>query len=90
MSNTELNVFVPNGESRTDTAILLVGTADEHGIDQHEIVATDGGFYISDRLADVAFEEAPEADVDADADADAEDKAEAEPAKSTRRSSKKN
>jgi hypothetical protein len=45
--------FVPNGESRRDTAIILIGTAQEHGLDDStEVVAANGGFYISDALAD--------------------------------------
>jgi len=49
--------FVPNGESRRETAILLVGTADEYGIDQRSIRSVSGGFYISEELADVLFAE---------------------------------
>lgn len=50
---TQGMVFVPNGESRQQTAILLVGTADEFTVPQREIKATTGGFYISQRLADI-------------------------------------
>ena len=49
--------FVPDGASRTDTAILLVGTATEFGISQRDIRATTGGFYISAALADVIYSE---------------------------------
>ena len=56
-----LTAFVPNGDSRQETAILLVGTASEYGIDQREIRATSGGFYISDRLADLLVDEDSEA-----------------------------
>lgn len=44
------DVFVPDGDSRKDTAIVLVGTADEHGIDQRLIRAVQGGFYIPAEL----------------------------------------
>lgn len=50
--------FVPNGYSRKETAILLVGTADEYGIDQRAIRAVLGGFFVSDELADVLGEDA--------------------------------
>ena len=52
--------FVPNGESRKETAVLLVGTAAEYGIDQRAIRATSGGFYISDELADLLYDESAE------------------------------
>lgn len=39
--------------SRAETAALLVGTAREFGIDQHDIKRAGSGYYISDRLADV-------------------------------------
>lgn len=44
--------FVPDGDSRQDTAVLLVGTADEYGIDQRNIRAARGGFRISQSVAD--------------------------------------
>lgn len=43
--------------SRQDTAILLVGTAREFDIDQHDIVLAAGGFKISDALLDVLYAE---------------------------------
>lgn len=49
--------FVPNGGSRRDTAIILVGTARDHGIDQRSIRAVQGGFYVSEDLAEVLFNE---------------------------------
>lgn len=49
--------FVPNGDSRQETAIILVGTAEEHGIDQRSIQATRGGFNITEELADVLYDE---------------------------------
>lgn len=51
-------IFVPNGESRLDTAILLVGTADEFGISQRDIQTTPAGFYISEELDAVLYSEA--------------------------------
>lgn len=54
-------VFVPNGESREDTATLLVGTAHEYGIDQSEIKAVQGGFYISEALSEWVYGDEPEA-----------------------------
>lgn len=47
--------FVPNGASRRETAILLVGTAEEHGIDQRSIRATPSGFFVSEELADILW-----------------------------------
>lgn len=49
--------FVPNGESRRETAILLVGTADEFGISQDSIRATASGFFITEELADVLYDD---------------------------------
>lgn len=48
--------------SRKDTAVLLVGTATEFGIPQRDIASTRGGFYISDRLAELVYDEAGEDD----------------------------
>lgn len=52
--------FVPNGDSRRETAVLLVGTAQEHGISTRLIKPTGKGFYIPQSLADVLYDE-PEA-----------------------------
>lgn len=52
-------VFVPDGASRRETAILLVGTAEEFDLDQRSIKAALGGFYISDELADLLGEDRP-------------------------------
>lgn len=46
-------VFVPNGESRKETAILLVGTAEEFGVSQNDVKASNGGFFITEALADI-------------------------------------
>lgn len=51
------DVFVPNGDSRRDTAIVLVGTADEFGIDQRSIKTAPGGFYITNELAALVYDE---------------------------------
>lgn len=50
-------MFVPNGPSRKDTAVLLVGTAAEFGIDQRSIRALRSGFEISDELASLIYDE---------------------------------
>lgn len=52
-----MTLFVPNGDSRKQTAILLVGTADEFGIDQRAIKSVGNGFLISDELAAVLYAE---------------------------------
>lgn len=54
--------FVPETEmgSRQDTAVLLVGTAREFGIDQHAIKSTHGGYWITDELAALVYDEAEE------------------------------
>lgn len=52
--------FIPDSHagSRKDTAVLLVGTAREFGIDQHSIKAVQGsGFRITQELADVLYHE---------------------------------
>ena len=45
--------FVPDGDSRTETARLLVTTARDNEIDQASIQATQGGFNITEELADL-------------------------------------
>lgn len=59
MSNT---YFVPNGDSRQDTAVLLVGTAREYGISQRSVKAVQGGFNISEELANIVFDDEDLAD----------------------------
>lgn len=54
----ERTVFVPSGDSQRDTAVLLVGTAKEHGVDQRSILSTVGGFWITQNLSDLVFGEA--------------------------------
>lgn len=50
-------IFVPDGGSRKNTAVLLVGTAEEFGLDQRSIRAAQGGFWITEELADVLYHE---------------------------------
>lgn len=57
MDKTTHPYFVADGESRTDTAILLVGTAREYGISQRDVRAVRGGFRISQAMADVLYDE---------------------------------
>lgn len=58
-----MTAFVPNGDSRRDTAIILIGTAQEHGLDDARAVrAAQGGFYISDELADLLYDEPEQAE----------------------------
>lgn len=60
------NVFVPNGDSVEETAVLLVGTADEFHIDQRNIRVdrARGGFWISDELADIVYDGVEDEDSD--------------------------
>lgn len=78
--------FVPNGDSRKETAILLVGTAEEFGLPQSDIRAVRGGFHITKALADKITEE--DADAGDDAATDADDTA-TEEKPSSRRTKKK-
>jgi len=55
-----LTAFVPDGDSRRDTAVLLVGTAREYDLGDRAVSATQGGFYISDELADLLYDEQEE------------------------------
>lgn len=51
--------FVPNDHAgtRKDTAVLLVGTASEFGLPQRSIRTTTAGFWITDKLASVLYDE---------------------------------
>jgi hypothetical protein len=89
MNTTTHPFFIEDGESRQETAILLVGTAEEAGIDQRDVRATRGGFRITQAVADAlgldtsedadsepidpATVSGNDAEPDADADADADD-----------------
>lgn len=50
-------VFVPHNGNRRDTAILLLGTAEEFGVPKSDVLAGGSGFYISQKLADVLYSE---------------------------------
>lgn len=54
--------FVPNATygGRQDTATALVGAADEHGVSQREVRAGQGGFWISEALAEKLFNDVDE------------------------------
>lgn len=52
-------MFVPNADfgSRRETAIVLVGTAEENGLNVREIKTLGGGFEISEELAAILYPE---------------------------------
>lgn len=52
-----LGAFVPKGDNTTETATLLVNLADKHGIDQRSIQVANDGFYITEELADLIYED---------------------------------
>lgn len=54
---TNSDYFVPDGtfDSREATATALVGAADEFRISQRAVRATQGGFWITEELATVVF-----------------------------------
>lgn len=73
-----MSPFVPNGESRRDTAILLTGTAEEFGLSKRDIKVVGSGFHITDELAehlglDLDAPEGEPVEVDPDADPDDEE-----------------
>lgn len=47
-------VFVPNGESAQDTAVLLLAEAENQGLPADVVGTTDGGFVVDSELADAA------------------------------------
>lgn len=59
MRPSKSDPFVPNGENRRDTLTLLLGTAEEFGIDAHAVKSDSKhtGFYITQALADVLYED---------------------------------
>lgn len=61
---SERHFFVSDGDNRTETAILLVGTAEEHGVSQDDIFATNGGFLVSEEVADLVRDYADVRDID--------------------------
>lgn len=52
-------VFVPANKmgSRHETAVVLVGTAREFDVPQDDILSTSHGYRITERLADVLYNE---------------------------------
>ncbi len=56
-----LSAFVPKGDDRRATAKALVDLADEHGISQESIQSANDGFYITEELADLLYDESDEA-----------------------------
>lgn len=54
---SDLTAFVPDGDSRVETAKILVDAATKNGIDQRSIQAAQGGFRVTDELADVLYTE---------------------------------
>lgn len=72
--------FVPNDlmGTRHETAVLLVGTAKEFGIDQRDIASTHGGYWITTALADLVYAD----DADGDETEDGEPATETEDDKS--------
>lgn len=47
-------VFVPYGESASDTAVLLLAEAENQGLPADVVTTTDGGFVVDSDLADSA------------------------------------
>ena len=77
--------FVPNStmETRQDTAVLLVGTAKEHGLTvRHHIASTSSGFFITDELAALVYDDSEDEDKKPDTKTEA-------PAKATKKTSGK-
>lgn len=60
VNDPELRVFVPHEGEVAETAVLLTGTATEFDIPQSHIRSdlSRGGFWISDQLADIVYDEA--------------------------------
>lgn len=49
-----VKVFVPYGESASDTAVLLLAEAENQGLSADVVTTTDGGFVVDSDLADSA------------------------------------
>ena len=79
-----LSAFVPKGDDRRATARALVELADEHNIPQTSIQSANDGFYITDELADVLYDEGTEDDETVDESTD-EAPAETAPTKKKRK-----
>lgn len=60
MARFPKDAFVPNGDDRKETAAILVGTAEEFGIDTRAIRPTSKGFFITNELADILGGAEPE------------------------------
>jgi len=60
--------FVPNSVfgTRQDTATALTGAADEFGISQRAVRATQGGFWIDEALAEKVFNDVDESALNSD------------------------
>ena len=53
-----MTAFVPHDGDRKGTAIVLIGTARDAGLnDRYHVRLGQGGFYISDELADLLYDE---------------------------------
>lgn len=52
-STTDYPAFVPAEGDRRGTARLLVQTAKENGLDPHSVLSVNGGFKITEELADL-------------------------------------
>lgn len=63
-----LQAFVPRGDDIRATARTLVELADANGIAQTSIQASNDGFYITDELADLLYDEGKPEPEDAPAD----------------------
>lgn len=65
------NVKIPFGDDPRETALLLLGAAEDEGLEQ-EIVRTDGegNFYAPREVAEAAGVEFDDPDAEADADAE--------------------
>lgn len=55
-----LDAFVPYGDDRAETARTLTNLADKHNISQNDIHAANDGFYITEALADLLYEDGDE------------------------------
>lgn len=73
MGRGGLSAFVPNGDNRKDTAILLVGLVREHGLSHRSIQVTPSGFYVSDELADILESEGTEVEVPEEEDSEVDE-----------------
>lgn len=57
MSKDSHPYFIANDPDAKTTATLLVGTADEFGIDQHDIQKTQGGYNVTEEIARALYGE---------------------------------